>query len=58
MPATPVKGFVFSKDDADAIATLLNGEQSTKEVFDLSGRRVNAPARGLYIVNGKKVVIK
>lgn len=27
-------------------------------VFDLQGRRVEKPAKGLYIVNGKKVVIK
>lgn len=27
-------------------------------VYDLSGRRVAAPAKGLYIVNGKKVLFK
>ena len=27
-------------------------------IFDLQGRRVMAPAKGLYIVNGKKVVLK
>ena len=27
-------------------------------IFDLQGRRVAQPARGLYIVNGKKVVMK
>ena len=58
MPETPVKGFAFTFGDADAIANVLNGEENTNEVYDLSGRRVNAPARGLYIVNGKKVVIK
>lgn len=53
-----VKGFAFTFGDADAIANVLNGEENVNEVYDLSGRRVNAPARGLYIVNGKKVVIK
>lgn len=28
------------------------------EVYDLSGRRVTSPVKGLYIVNGKKVFIK
>ncbi len=28
------------------------------EYFNLSGQRVNQPTKGLYIVNGKKVVIK
>jgi hypothetical protein len=27
-------------------------------VFDLQGRRVAQPTKGLYIVNGKKIVIK
>ena len=27
-------------------------------VYDLSGRRVVTPAKGLYIVNGKKVIVK
>lgn len=53
-----VKGLAFNFGDADAIATLLNGEQRTKEMFDLSGRRISQPTRGLYIVNGKKVLVK
>jgi len=27
-------------------------------VYDLTGRRVDAPAKGIYIVNGKKVLVK
>ena len=33
-------------------------EEVRGEMFDLSGRRVVNPTKGLYIVNGKKVVIK
>ena len=29
-----------------------------KVVYDLQGRRIAAPSKGLYIVNGKKIVIK
>ena len=38
----------------------VNSEASTKtdQIFDLNGRRVAQPAKGLYIVNGKKVVLK
>ena len=48
-------------DDATSIKSLTpdpspNGEGS--EYYDLQGRRVAQPAKGLYIVNGKKVVIK
>ncbi len=41
-------------------ATLLNINEVIKNnnVYDLSGRRVAKPTKGLYIVNGKKVVIK
>lgn len=33
-------------------------EKGNRAIFDLSGRRVAKPQRGLYIVNGKKVIIK
>jgi hypothetical protein len=31
-------------------------EKAEKVIFDLSGRRVEKPTKGLYIVNGKKVL--
>ena len=47
-------------DDEDGIAEVSGSYRSyeTNETYDLSGRRVSRPAKGLYIVNGKKVVIK
>ena len=33
-------------------------KKGEKVIYDLQGRRVQAPSKGLYIVNGKKVVIK
>ena len=46
-------------DDATAIKAV-NGEEFTVNgsVYDLQGRKVENPKNGLYIVNGKKVVIK
>ena len=38
--------------------TNINADNQKVVIFDLQGRRVAAPAKGLYIVNGKKVVIK
>jgi hypothetical protein len=54
-------GYFGFGDDATSIKSLTpdpspNGEGS--EYYDLQGRRVAQPAKGLYIVNGKKVVIK
>lgn len=40
-------------ENLDAIETLTSGK-----VYDLSGRVVTAPTKGLYIVNGKKVFVK
>ena len=35
-----------------------NGEITDAEVYNLNGQRVQNPKKGLYIVNGRKVVIK
>jgi hypothetical protein len=35
--------------------TRLDGQ---RVIYDLSGRRVTNPTRGIYIVDGRKVVIK
>ena len=47
-------------DDATVIsdATLLNNETMNDKVYDLQGRRVTQPAKGLYVAGGKKVVVK
>ena len=38
---------------------MVNGEEAKVNGFyNLQGQRVAAPAKGLYIVNGKKVIIK
>ena len=36
----------------------MNNERMNNEYFDLQGRRIAQPTKGLYIVNGKKVIIK
>ena len=48
----------FSGEET-GINAIDNG-QLTKDnaIYDLSGRRVSRPAKGLYIMNGKKVVLK
>ncbi len=57
-----VKAIILNIDgEATGIETsTMNEVQSTKydEVYDLSGRRVNTPTKGLYILNGKKVHVK
>lgn len=61
----------ISIDEARALTFVFDGEETTEisdvrdkieegrsDFFDLQGRRVAQPTKGLYIVNGKKVIIK
>lgn len=41
-----------------AIKSVDVDDSRSKTVYDLQGRRVAQPGKGLYIVNGKKVIIK
>ena len=57
-----VKAFQLNlgEDEATGIQTIDNGQLiMDNEVYDLQGRRVNKAAqKGVYIVNGKKTIIK
>ncbi len=55
----PVKGFrmVFENNDGTTeISDVILGAGAQQAVFDLQGRRVQTPNKGVYIVNGKKVI--
>ena len=56
------KSFVLSFDDGETTGIeTINVEKNATEdgvYYDLQGRRVEHPTRGIYILNGKKVVIK
>lgn len=62
--AAEARGFAINWDDevtgiGDAARLNVKSEMiNDKQVFDLQGRRVENPQRGLYIVNGRKVVVK
>ena len=59
-PADARELLSFDFGDATAIDAIANSEEliSNGEFYDLQGRRVAHPTKGIYIVNGKKVVIK
>lgn len=40
------------------VSEMVNSDSSNTKYYDLQGRRVAAPAKGLYIVNGKKINLK
>ena len=58
-PATgSVKAFLLGDDAADAIQSVFDGLVNG-DAYDLGGRKVSKLQKGnVYIVNGKKVVVK
>ena len=55
----PVRGFLFEEDGTTTGINALETETpGTQAIYDLSGRRVGKAQKGLYIVNGKKVILK
>ena len=52
---------LFNNDFVTGINGINNNETEIKTVYDLQGRRLPAEAatkKGVYIINGKKVVVK
>ena len=53
--------FVFEGEQTTSVSEecrVKSEEFATATIFDLQGRKVNKPQKGLYIVNGRKVVVK
>lgn len=62
IPAAESKANVIALNfdgETTGVAEVQNeGVKSEKAYYDLSGRRVNTPKRGVYVVDGKKVLVK
>lgn len=62
LTAAPAAGarlnLIFDDEVVTEINTVKNEETKTRNIFNLNGQRVDLPSKGLYIVNGKKVIIK
>ena len=52
----------YAGSDPTAIESIESAASASKDgsdvYFDLSGRRVMAPTKGVYVKNGRKVVVK
>lgn len=58
--ANGIKNFGFVEDDGETTGIdKIESEVDMKNavIYDLTGRRVTSPVKGIYIVNGKKMVI-
>ncbi len=51
-------GYLLLVDDADGIAVPTASAMGSTDFYDLQGRRVNAPSKGIYIRNGRKVLVR
>lgn len=57
--AASARALVFADDEATGIEAVDNMPfANDHSVYNLNGQRVNTPQKGLYIVNGRKVVLK
>ena len=44
--------------EPSGIESLNNGPDAKTVIYNLNGQRINNPSRGIYIVNGRKVLVK
>ena len=51
-------GFGYDNEKTGIGLTETSELRTDNAVYDMQGRRVAQPTKGLYIVNGKKVIIK
>ena len=49
---------LVKKEGTGISATLMNSEKVNSQYFNLAGQRVAQPQKGLYIVNGKIILVK
>ena len=52
------EGLWFGEESVTAIETVKAQNVAKGEYFNLAGQRVAQPTKGLYIVNGRKVIVK
>ena len=52
------KTIILEDDVTDGIKLIDGDEQNAGNIYDIQGRKVETATKGIYIINGKKVVIK
>ncbi len=55
----PSKKFLYEQGNTTGIHPDMFADKQTSKIhYDLQGRRIQRPTRGLYIVNGEKIMVK
>ena len=58
VPAGTQARIAFLGDDVPTGINSIESVMQTENVYNLNGQKVNTPQKGIYIVNGKKVLVK
>lgn len=53
-----IKGLTFDFGTTDGIATVEDATKEDAAIYNLAGQRVEKAVKGVYIINGKKVLVK
>ena len=56
--STPVKGFAIDWSGETGINAIGNVQSTDNAIYNMAGQRVQKAQKGLYIVNGKKMLVK
>lgn len=56
--SSDVKGFFFGSDDATAVKGVEVAGEKAGVIYNLAGQRVEKAVKGIYIINGKKMLVK
>ena len=56
--AAQSNGYRFNFSGTTVVDAIKAEQPADNTIYDLSGRKINEPAQGIYIVNGKKVSVK
>jgi len=57
--AAGIAGYTLKKvDDPTGIEEIAVESEKVQGIYDLQGRRLSAPVKGINIINGKKVLVK
>ena len=49
---------IIDDEDVTAISSIITDAENGNAIYNLNGQRVNAATKGVYIINGKKMIIK
>ena len=58
LPKATTANFFSLDDETTGVKAIENSQLTIDNYYDLQGRKVAQPTKGLYIVNGKKIIIK